>query len=151
MIGNELKESRAVSLSEVLALLEKRKKRGPLGYEQQTSYDYCEKFTKLSLENVLKMVEELTKNEKIDDKLAIKIADVLPEKKSLIKIILAKERCDLNDKEQEEVLEIVQKYKKPTKEEKPKKAKKAEEPKEATEKEKPKKEKKPKKTKTKKE
>lgn len=118
MIGNELKESKAVSLPEVLALLEKRKKRGPLGYEQQTSYDYCEKFSKLSFKDALSMIEELMENKKINEKTAIKIIDVLPKRRSLLKLILSKERCELNSKEQDKVFEIVEKYKEIKKEKK---------------------------------
>lgn len=111
MIGNELKESKDISLSEVLEILEKRKKRSPLGYEQQTSYDYCTAFVKLSLVDTKRLIEELMEIEEINEKTAIKIVDIIPVKESQLKIILAKERIELSPDKIQKVFEILLKYK----------------------------------------
>ncbi|MFA5381638.1 MAG: RNA polymerase Rpb4 family protein [Candidatus Micrarchaeia archaeon] len=111
MIGNEVKNSKDISLSEVLELLEKRKKRSALGYEQQTCYNYCELFSKLSLIDGKKMIEELKEIEKLNDKIAIKILDIMPVKENQLKIILAKERIELSTEEIQKVFEIILRYK----------------------------------------
>ncbi len=111
MIGNELKDTKEVSIAEVLELLEKRKKRSPLGYEQQTSYDYCEKFAKLPVADTKKLIEELMKIENMIEKTAIKISDIMPIKESQLKIILAKDRVELSPDGVQKVFEIIMSYK----------------------------------------
>ena len=126
MIGNELKESKDISLAEVLEILEKRKKRGPLGYEQQTSHDYCENFVKLSITDTKGLISQLLEIEEINEKTAIKIVDIMPMKEAQLKIILAKDRIELSSEKLQKVFEIIMNYK-PKMEEYIKKKKKAQE------------------------
>lgn len=99
--------SKPVSISEVKDILKKREKEGELGYEQQTSMEYSENFSKHSKSESEKLIKQLTKNSKIDEETAIKIIDLSPKNADTLKSILIKDKIDLTD---EEVTEIVKMF-----------------------------------------
>ncbi|MEM4389326.1 MAG: RNA polymerase Rpb4 family protein [Candidatus Micrarchaeia archaeon] len=110
MIGKEIKATRAATLAEVAEILTQRKSEGELGFEQAATLEHAQKFAKLSAEKAAKLVAELGSIEKISPDAAAKIADLLPTNATELTLILAKERYTLSEKEIEEVLSIVQKY-----------------------------------------
>ncbi len=107
MIGKSTSSTRPASLPEVLDILEHRRASGDIGYEQQTCYDYANRFAKLTKAKAEKLAESICENEKIKPETAVKIIDIMPKHKSQLSIILLKDKCELSDKEKEKVLELV--------------------------------------------
>ena len=88
MIGKEQKTQRLATISEALDVLEDRKKLGELGYEQQLAYEHAKKFSKLSVSNSNKLVNELKKLG-ISERVAVMITNVMPTELIQLKQILA--------------------------------------------------------------
>ena len=112
MIDKAVQSNRPATLAEVAEILEKRKEEGELGFEQQTTLAYAKKYAKLSKKKAAEMMEELQKKGKIKPAVAAKIADILPKNSDQIRLIFANERYSLSSAEIEEVLKIVEKYRK---------------------------------------
>ena len=106
MIGNEVKSTKRVTLSEVNDMLEERKKRGPLGYEQQTCYDYCQKFVMLDKKKTLAILKEL-QAAGIEYNLACALVDMFPEYASQVKAIC---RNEISDDKAAEALGVLDKH-----------------------------------------
>jgi len=100
-----------VSLAEVKNILKKiSKERKELLYEQKIALEHAEKFAKLSAKQTKDLITELMKLDHVEEILAYKIADILPNTEDDVKAIFAKERYTPNDKEIKNVLEIVKKH-----------------------------------------
>lgn len=110
MIGKETRNSKPATLAQVKEILGKRKQEGELGFEQQATMEYSEKFAKLTTESADALVQELSTMEKLKPDAVAKIADLLPKSASQLNIILSKERYTLTKEETTEVLSIVAKY-----------------------------------------
>lgn len=109
MIGKNGSQSEVVSLPEVLEILEKRKKAGELGYEQQLAYDYAKKFSKLDEEKAKKMrkeVEELG----ISAKGAAKVVEIMPLDLIQLKQLLIIEKKTVEDDVVAKVFAVVESY-----------------------------------------
>ena len=103
---------RFVSIVEVKNILKKiQKERGELTYEQKTALKHAEAFARLSLTQTKKLIKELMEEvEKLEEKHAYKIADLLPTHEDDVKVIFAKERVSLDDEDIKKILEIVGRY-----------------------------------------
>ncbi|CAB3289625.1 DNA-directed RNA polymerase subunit F [Methanocaldococcus lauensis] len=106
MIGKKILRERYVTISEALEIMNERAQIGELSYEQGCALDYLQKFTKLDKEAAKKLVEEL-KSLGVDEKTAVKIADILPEDIDDLKAIYYKRDLPENA---EEILNTVKKY-----------------------------------------
>jgi DNA-directed RNA polymerase subunit F len=103
-------ESRPVSISEANDLLAKRAKDTELEYEQEQAAEHADKFTKLKLKDIEKLVKSIMeKYEKVDLELAQKIADIAPKRPETLKAILMRKRVDLSDEEVEDLLKMIKK------------------------------------------
>ena len=112
MIGRSKLSEKPLSLPEALAVLEKRKKKGDLSFEQQSTFEYLKKHSKTTKINAEKLKEELDKFSFIDEKIAVKIIDLMPSNAEELKMLFATTRHTISDDVAKEVLEIVNKYKK---------------------------------------
>ena len=93
--------------------MQERKKEGELSYEQNLTLDYAKKFSKLTEKQTESMAAELQEaNEKLKEENAIAVANLMPDNKEELSLILAKERFILSDEELSKILEVVGKYKK---------------------------------------
>ncbi len=111
MIGKKVSGEKPVTLAEALEVLEKQKKKEEeLGYAQRLTYDYAQKFSKLSAKKTRELVEGLLKIGNLREHQAVVLADLMPETKEDIQLIFAKERTRLEDKDIEKVLELINKY-----------------------------------------
>lgn len=108
MIGKKTLETDPIPLVQVKPLLEAREEAHELSYEQNLALDHVTKFSKISPENALKLVEEL--EEIIKKTQAVKIADLMPEDMDDMRLIFAKERGSHKKEEMEKILKIVDKY-----------------------------------------
>lgn len=103
---------RLVSISEVKNILKKvQKERGELTYEQKIALKHAEAFARLSVTQTKNLIKDLLDGiEKIEEKHAYKIADLLPTHEDDIRAIFAKERVSLDDEDIKKILEIVGRY-----------------------------------------
>jgi DNA-directed RNA polymerase subunit F len=108
MIGKEIVSATPVSLTTVKALLKERSTDKELTYEQKMSFEYAKKFAKLTPSKVTKLLEGLNALETIDEDLAVKIADMLPDDAERLKLIAQKTKASSEDLEK--ALALVKKY-----------------------------------------
>lgn len=100
----EIIASKPVSISDAKELLDKRKEKGELGYEQTQALEYVDRFaTKRSAE----LVEKLKKDFSISDDIAIKIVEVMPNSASTLKAVLMGSRASLDDAAVNEIVKII--------------------------------------------
>jgi DNA-directed RNA polymerase subunit F len=100
-----------VSLADVKNILKKiSKERKELLYEQKIALEHAEKFAKLSAKQTKDLITELMKLDHVEEIHAYKIADILPNAEDDVKAIFAKERYTPNEKEIQNILEIVKKH-----------------------------------------
>ncbi|MCS7105747.1 MAG: RNA polymerase Rpb4 family protein [Candidatus Aenigmarchaeota archaeon] len=95
---------------EAKEILEKRAKEIELKYEQKNALEILRKFTKLDVEKVKKLVEELKKIEKLREKQIVEIVNFLPEDKDELRVVLHKEYNSFTPEEIDKILETVKKY-----------------------------------------
>jgi DNA-directed RNA polymerase subunit F len=102
--------TKPVSISEVKEILEKRKEgESELGYEQQQTFEYAEKFARRSRKETASVAEKLMKaNKKLTEEAAIKLADIAPKSMETIKAILLKDKIDLNEEELNDIYKQLQ-------------------------------------------
>ncbi|MDE1834436.1 MAG: DNA-directed RNA polymerase subunit F [Candidatus Micrarchaeota archaeon] len=113
MIGKKRDEGRLASVSEVMEILEERKKDGELGYEQQLAFDYMEKFSKLGKGDSGKMQKQLEELG-LSEPLALKTIEIMPIDAMQMKLILAmdKTRAPTEDDAINKMMEVVKSYSK---------------------------------------
>ena len=101
---------RYVTLAEVKKLLEEEGERRELLTSQKAALEHAQKVSYLSPEDTQSLVEEVSALEKVSDRIAIKIADILPKYPNDVRAIFYKERGDLRAEDIQEILDIVAKY-----------------------------------------
>ncbi|MBI4214848.1 hypothetical protein HY546_02535 [archaeon] len=106
MIGKELVSERPLPLAEVKAALALRKKEGELAFEQKTAFEYSEEFAAASEKKVQEAVEKL-KAEGVEEKVAVKLVDLLPKTKEELGLIFEKSRFELKDESASKILDIL--------------------------------------------
>ncbi len=111
MIGKNEEESKVISIPAVLDILEKRKKDGELGYEQQLAYEHASKCASISKSEAEKMQKEL-EEAGLSAKGAIKVIDVMPINDTQLKQVLVIEKKNIEEETIKKVMEIVNKFKK---------------------------------------
>lgn len=108
MIGKKTLGSEPIPLSKVKDLLESFSEEYELNYEQNLTLDHVTKFSKFSLEDTEKLIEEL--EEVLKKKHAIRVADLMPEDLSDLRLIFAKEKIPIKKEDMKKILEILNKY-----------------------------------------
>ncbi len=78
-----------VTLAEVRDILKERQDEKALAYEQEITYDYARKHSKLSKTKADKLLEELSSIE-LADELKIKIVDLAPVSVEKLRLLLPK-------------------------------------------------------------
>ena len=79
-------------------------------YELARAIEHVNRFAVLEAEESATLVEELAGLESVDDRIAYKIADLLPRDRDELRAIYAQERYSLSSDELDEILDIVAKY-----------------------------------------
>ena len=103
-------QARTVSLAEALKILEKESEKRELGYEQKLAHAHAQQFSKLKSEESEKLKNDLMKLEHMNEPLAYKIVEILPNHPDDIRVIFSKERHTLSPNETDAILEAVRKY-----------------------------------------
>jgi len=111
MIVKSVLQEELLTLAEVKEILDqirlKRADEEELGYELRRAIRHAEIFARGTAEESRRMVEELTKLEKMTPDIAVKIADIRPATKDELRAIYAKERFTLGEEELNGILDIV--------------------------------------------
>ncbi|MEK6843298.1 MAG: hypothetical protein AABY04_02320 [Candidatus Micrarchaeota archaeon] len=103
-------EDKPVSFSYAKSQLEKRKKESELGYEQQNSLEYLEKFTVLTEAESEKLKKELEELNLLSDEQIIELINNVPSKEDLVKTILSKDKLEFPMDKIKEIAKITKKY-----------------------------------------
>ncbi len=98
-----------VSLREALSLLEKRKKDGELGYEQQNTLDYLQEFAALNEKDSNALEKELC-GLGLTEEQAISITNIMPKKEEEVRAVLAGNKT-ITLELVKNILKTVKKYK----------------------------------------
>ncbi|EEB74878.1 RNA polymerase Rpb4 family protein [Thermococcus sp. AM4] len=118
MIGRKKLEEHYVTLAEAKELLERRKEEGmeenpeePMFYEARVSLEHAERFAKLKPEQARELKEKLVNLfDWIDERIAAKLVDLLPEDYFDIRVIFAKEEHMPTREEAEEIIGLIDEY-----------------------------------------
>lgn len=113
MAGKKRYDTKLASIPEVLEILEERKKDGELGYEQTLAYEYATKFSHIKESEAKKMKKSLEELG-LEEKLALKMIEIMPDDAGLVRLILAmdKNRQPADDETVGKILEVVKSYSK---------------------------------------
>jgi len=118
MIGRKKVEEHYLTIAETKELLEKRRAEGieenpeePMFYEARVSLEHAERFAKLKPEQAAELKGKLTELfEWLDERVAVKLIDLLPEDYFDIRVIFAKEGYMPSREEAEEILKLLEEY-----------------------------------------
>ncbi|MCX8163076.1 MAG: RNA polymerase Rpb4 family protein [Candidatus Micrarchaeota archaeon] len=110
MVGRKELEIKPITLAEVYEIMQQRLQESEIGYEQQTTLSYVEKFKKLNKKQSQELIEKLLEIEGMNLETAIKIADILPKFKETLLLILAKDKIILDDSKIEQIMKYVKEY-----------------------------------------
>ncbi|ASJ03238.1 DNA-directed RNA polymerase subunit F [Thermococcus profundus] len=118
MIGRKKIEEHYLTLSETKEILERRRAQGieenpeePMFYEARVSLEHAERFAKLKPEQARELKEKLLDLfEWMDERIAAKLVDLLPEDYFDIRVIFAKEEYMPTREEAEEIIKLLDEY-----------------------------------------
>ena len=102
-------EETPVTLAEVKDILKKRESEGELTYVQQVTLDYANKFCKYSLEDALKLKEDILNKFKLSPISAIQIVNLStpPTNPLELNLILDKEPTTLTEEQKSELINLI--------------------------------------------
>lgn len=103
-------EGRIVTLAEVRAMLIKDEEQRELTYDKRVALDHARTFAPLSPDMSRKLVDNLTKIERVTPSHAVKISEILPRDVDELRPVFAKERFTLEEDEIKAILSEVEKY-----------------------------------------
>lgn len=120
MIGRKKIDEKYVSIAEAQLILRKELEEGlkvnpdePLHYEARLSLEHTERFTKIDPEKVHEAKQKLMEAfEWMNDRMATKMVDIMPEDYFDIRVIFAKEAYMPTKEEAEKIVKILDEYRK---------------------------------------
>ncbi|MDZ7687436.1 MAG: RNA polymerase Rpb4 family protein [Halobacteriales archaeon] len=115
MIVKEKLDEEYVTVAEVKEVLneiaeERAEQDREMAYELRQSLDHANEFAVLEADEARELLDELNELEQVDDFVAHKVADLLPNTRDELRAIYAKERYSLDTDEIDEILNVVAKY-----------------------------------------
>ncbi len=111
MVGKEIVSEKIVTMADVRKILENLEKKEELEYEQRITLDYSRNFSLVSPTDAKKMAKEINKAiDRLKDSHIATIINILPRNADEIRMLFAKDRYKLEEKEIKSVLSIVEKY-----------------------------------------
>ena len=105
MIGKDAHDGKPIAISEVVEILEARKKSGELTYEQQIALEHAKKFAlgKAQVDKVRKALDDLGL---LNNKTVLKVTEIMPRNVMLLKQILASEKKAFSDEDISKILAV---------------------------------------------
>jgi DNA-directed RNA polymerase subunit F len=79
-------------------------------YELARAIEHANRFAELEPDEARDLVDELAAMEKVDEKTAYKIADLLPRDRDELRSVFAQERYSLSGDELDDILNVVAQY-----------------------------------------
>ena len=110
MIGKNVIKKEEITGVEVKETLEEFSQEYELNYEQNVTLNHLARFPRFSLEDTEKIVEELETKIGLRHKVAVHIADLIPQDLSDLRLIFAKEPKKIDKEEMEKILEFLEQY-----------------------------------------
>jgi DNA-directed RNA polymerase subunit F len=112
ILEETVEEGRLVTLAEVKAMLEKAQKdRAELTYEQKIALEHAKRFARVDTKvakAIAKGVQDAMPG--VEEKFALRVADLLPQHPDDVKAIFQKSRHDLSDDDVAKVLAVVDEH-----------------------------------------
>jgi DNA-directed RNA polymerase subunit F len=105
-----MEDKKIATLAEVKDTLVERQEQGELTAEQKLALEHCQKFARIDSKKAKKLIKELTELAFVSEVNAVKIADIMPDHPDDVRALFAKERANLDKKDIEKILSIVEKY-----------------------------------------
>lgn len=105
MIGSESRQTKLANIYEVVDILEARKKKHELTYEQQLALEHATKLVK-SGEQSKKLMGALEKLGILSDRSVVKLMEIMPKNATLLKQVLAQEGKVFSEEELAKILAI---------------------------------------------
>lgn len=105
-----MEDKKMATLAEVKEILLERQEKGVLTPEQKLALEHCQKFARLDAKKAKKLVKELTELGFVSELNAVKIVDMMPDHPDDVRALFAKERANLDKKDVEKILSVVEKY-----------------------------------------
>ncbi|MEM0475427.1 MAG: hypothetical protein QW343_01405 [Candidatus Norongarragalinales archaeon] len=109
-----MESEKIISLPEAKALLEKRRKEGALGYEQQNTFEYLEEFAAFDEKDAREMRKELEKLGFLNEAQIVSVVNNAPRFENEVRAILAGcaggEKSGCTAEQAKQVLKIVKSY-----------------------------------------
>lgn len=105
-----MEEKRVATLAEVKEILVDRQEERELTPEQKLALEHCQRFARVDSKKAKKLMKDLSELGVVSDANAAKICDLMPTHPDDVRVIFAKERTNLDKKDVEKILSIVQKY-----------------------------------------
>lgn len=107
MIGKKMIATKPVPIVEVKKMLaDVKKDRETLTYEQNVSLEYAKEFAAGTPAKVEKAIAQLTELG-MDERLAVKMIDVLPKTREDVELVFEKERFPLTEEKIKKIVDIV--------------------------------------------
>jgi len=105
-----MEERKVATLSEVRDILVGRQEELELTPEQKLALEHCQRFARIDAKKAKKLMKELSELGVVSDINAAKICDLMPTHPDDVRVLFAKERTNLDKKDVEKILSIVEKY-----------------------------------------
>ena len=99
-----------VTLTERMKEAEGREEEEEVRYEQRKALEHASKFAKLDVEGSKALISDLMKLKKMNNNIAVRIADLMPRSKNEVRAIYAKEQFTLSEEDIEEILDCIARY-----------------------------------------
>jgi DNA-directed RNA polymerase subunit F len=112
ILEEAVEEGRLVSLAEVKAMLEKAQKdRAELTYEQKIALEHAKRFARVDAKTAKALTAAVVAAMPgLEEKFALRVADLLPQHPDDVKAIFQKSRHDLSDEDVAKVLAVVDEH-----------------------------------------
>jgi len=112
ILEEAVEEGRLVSLAEVKAMLESAQgAREDLTYEQKIALEHAKRFARVEAKAAKAIADEVRKAlPDLEDKYAVRVADLLPQHADDVRAILQKSRHETTDADIQAVLAVVDKH-----------------------------------------
>ncbi len=105
----KIKEIKSVPNDVAREILEKKEKEREFTFEQRNALETLRKFKKLEAKDAEKLVEEL-KALGLRERQAVLIANIMPEDKDDLRVVLYKEYASFSEEEINKILQTVKKF-----------------------------------------
>jgi len=99
-----------LTLAEIKELLEKEQEVRMLTMEQNYALEHANKFARLSAKDSRKLANELVEIEQVNEALACKLVDLLPQHEDEVNAVFLKERTMIDDDVIQQILDKVKQY-----------------------------------------